>query len=129
MQDAAKQQAIAHESCTQIMHFAASYRGEGQIFDAPVNVTELSAQASAYLQHFSAGWVGYMQHLSSQSGKPGRSDHATTLVAAMLRYVEDEAPLGDDDAKRLWPLARWMEDGLLSLQPSFDSLVNPAGAV
>lgn len=121
MADEAKQQAIARESCAGMIRFAMSYRGEGQIFDEAVDPEKLSAQASAHLHCFSSGWAAYMQHRKGQKGK-GRTEETAGRISAMLRYVENESSLGSDDAERLRPLACWIEDGLISLEPSFVEL-------
>jgi hypothetical protein len=126
MTDAARKQAIADESCSQTLKYAVNYRGEGQIFSGVVDLTQMSAQASAHLHHFSTAWVAYMRHLENKKAS-GRSE-ATVMVAAMLRYVEAESALGTGDTERLRPLAIWVEDTLFSLESSFRKLAESGAA-
>lgn len=52
----------------------------------------------------------------------GNAAAATGIVARMLRHTESANPPTQEDSRRLWPLATWIEERLEAMADAFTGL-------
>lgn len=97
-----------------IAEFASTSEGAAGFFSGPVNKSQSIQESSAEIVRAIEGWKAYANHFASRrkaAGQPVQRDKTTArMVSTMLRHVESPASFTDEDAGRLEPLARWIEE-------------------
>jgi hypothetical protein len=83
-------------------------------FSGPVDPQQAANKAGEYLQNYLHRWSTYVDIV-----KGGNAAAATGIVAGMLRHTESENPPTQEDARRLWPLATWIEERLKAMGGAF----------
>lgn len=86
-------------------------------FSGPVDPQQAANKAGEYLQDYLHRWSTYVDIV-----KGGNAAAATGIVAGMLRHTESESPPTQEDARRLWPLATWIEARLKAMGGAFISM-------
>jgi hypothetical protein len=95
------------------------------LFSGPVNKPSTVQDAGTDLGRTVQAWKGYASHFATRkaAGKSMERDETSArIVCTMLRHVESTAVMTDDDARRLMPLARWLEETTSVLAASVNSL-------
>lgn len=108
-----------------IATFATTSEGASGFFSGPVDKSESIQEGGAEIVRTIEGWKGYARHFEARKavGEPVQRDETTArIVSTMLRRVESPAPLTDEDARRLAPLAGWIEETSSAIESSVEKL-------
>jgi hypothetical protein len=87
-------------------------------FGGPVEAQRVANQAGEHLQDYLGRWSAYIDIAGG-----GNSAAATAIVCGMVRSTESLEPPTEADARRLWPLATWIEKRLEAMGGAFVDMV------
>jgi hypothetical protein len=88
-------------------------------FGGPVDDPQQAANsAGEYLEEYLHRWSAYVDIVGG-----GNAAAATGIVAGMLRHAESANPPTQEDTRRLWPLAAWIEGSLEAMTDAFTDMV------
>ncbi len=79
---------------------------------------DVANRAGSYLADYLHRWSSYVDIATGSN-----AGAATSIVCGMLRHAESDAPPDSTDAKRLWPLATWIEGQLPIMRGAFKGLI------
>jgi hypothetical protein len=85
-----------------------------QFFGGPVDPQQAANRAGEYLEDYLHRWSAYVDIVQG-----GNTAAATGIVAGMLRHAESANLPTQEDSRRLWPLATWIEEGLDAMAAVF----------
>jgi len=83
-------------------------------FGGSVDPQDAANRGATLLHDFLHRWSAYVDIVQG-----GNRQSGTRIVCSMLRTTESNDPAGPTDAKRLWPLAVWIENALPVMRKSF----------
>lgn len=86
-------------------------------FSGPVDPQQAANKAGEHLQDYLHRWSAYVDIVNG-----GNTAAATGIVAGMLRHTESERPPTQEDTRRLWPLATWIEKRLEAMGGAFTNM-------
>jgi hypothetical protein len=86
-------------------------------FGGPILPQQAANQGGQYLQDYLERWSAWVDIV--QGSNPSA---ATSIVAGMLRSTESSRVPTDGDARRLWPLATWIEGSLEPMAEAFTDM-------
>lgn len=86
-------------------------------FGGPVDPQQAANSAGKYLQDYLHRWSAYVDII-----KGGNLLAGTSIVAGMLRDTESDIPPTQEDTRRLWQLATWIEARLEAMAGAFSSM-------
>lgn len=103
----------------ELLHMVvASANGMPQLFfGGVVDPQKAANKAAEYVHDYLHRWSAYVETVGSSNAAA-----ATNIVAGMLRHTESENPATQEDARRLWPLASWIEKGLVAMAGAFTKM-------
>lgn len=86
-----------------------------RFFGGPVDdPQQVANRSSEYLKEYLHQWSAYVDIVGG-----GNAAAATGIVVGMLRHTESANPPTQDDVRRLWPLAAWIEGSLKAMAYAF----------
>ena len=80
----------------------------------PDDPQHVATKAAECLQDYLHRWSAYVDIVDG-----GNAAAATGIVAGMLRHTESQNPPTQEDVRRLWPLATWIEQRLEAMAGAF----------
>ena len=83
-------------------------------FGGPVDPQQAATKGGECLQEYLHRWSAYVDIVGG-----GNAGAATGIVAGMLRDTESPNSPTQEDARRLWPLATWIEERLDAMEGAF----------
>jgi hypothetical protein len=113
------------KSWDHVTSLAMTSDGATGFFTGSVNRAQAIQDSGVELARTVEGWKGYAAHFAARKAARQsleRDENTARIISAMLHRVESMAVLTEDDALRLMPLARWIEETTASIGPSVEQL-------
>jgi hypothetical protein len=88
-----------------------------QFFGGPVDPQQAANKGGEYLQDYLHRWSAYVDIV-----KGGNTAAATGIVGGMLRHTESDSAPTQEDSRRLWDLAIWIEERLEAMGDAFTKM-------
>jgi hypothetical protein len=88
-----------------------------QFFGGPVDPQQAANRAGQHLQDYLHRWSAYVD-----IAKGDNAAAATGIVAGMLRHSESDNLPTQEDTRRLWQLAVWIEGSLAAMSGAFTNM-------